>query len=399
MISLEEALAAVRARCSVLPAESVPLAEAAGRVLSEPVVARRDQPGTDISMMDGYALRAGDAASPLRVIGEVAAGDKPWTAPLQPGEAARIFTGAPVPSGADCVVMQEQCAREGAEVRVREEPRAGQHIRRRGEELRAGVAALAAGTLLNPAELSLAAACGASSVRVPRRPRVAFLATGDELVPVGTEPAEGQITETNSLSLLSLARALGAEPRFLGTAPDDVAQIAARLQAADADLLVTTGGASVGDHDHAQEALERIGGALVFHTVAIRPGKPILFGTAGERRLLFGLPGNPAAATLGFELFVSLALRILAGLPERPLLRARLAAPLGQVRGLTFFPRGALAARGAVLEFTPGRQQSSMQIASWAQVNAVAQVPPGEGRLEPGAEVEVLLLGPLHPAP
>ena len=399
MISLAEALEAIRQRCRALPPESVPLADAVGRVLCEPVIPRRDLPATDISMMDGYALRTADARSPLRVIGEIAAGASPWNSPLQEGEAARIFTGAPVPPGADCVVMQEHCARDGAVVRVQEEPRPGQHIRRRGEELHAGVAALPVGVLLGPAELSLAAACGAFAVRVPRRPRIAFLATGDELVPLGTDPGEGRITETNSLALAALARALGAEPVLLGIAPDDVAQIAGQLQAADADLLVTTGGASVGDHDHAQEALERIGGGLVFHTVAIRPGKPILFGSAGEGRLLFGLPGNPAAATLGFELFVAFALRILSGQPERQTVRARLKAPVAQVRGLTYFPRGVLAANGALLEFTPGRQQSSMQIASWAQVNAVAKLPPGEGKLEPGAEVEVLLLGPLLPAP
>lgn len=393
--SLEDALAAVRSRSAPLPAEEVPLGEAQGRVLTEGVRARYDQPASDISMMDGYALAAGPLA--LRVVGELAAGDAPWTRALAAGEAARIFTGAPVPPGADCVVMQEQCAREGDSVRLLQGAKAGQHVRRRGEELTRGVEALRAGTMLHAAELSLAAACGATSVRVFRRPRVALLSTGSELVPRGTEPGPGKLTETNSIALSALCREALADVEFLGIAPDDVETIAARLRDVRADILVTTGGASVGDHDHAQAALERLSGSLVFHTVAIRPGKPVLFGTASGGRLVFGLPGNPAAATLAFELFVRLSIRLLAGdpRPARPRARARLRGTLSRVKGLTFFPRGRVTAEGVALVFTPGQQQSSMQIASWADVNSVAVVPPGEGRLDDGSEVEVLLVGPL----
>ena len=392
---LEDALAAVRSHSVPLPAEDVPLGEAQGRVLAEGVRARHDQPASDISMMDGYALAAGPLA--LRVIGEVAAGDAPWTRALAAGEAARIFTGAPVPPGADCVVMQEQCTREGDSVRLLQPAKAGQHLRRRGEELTRGVEALPAGTLLQAAELSLSAACGATSVRVFRRPRVALLSTGSELVPRGTEPKPGKLIETNSIALSALCREAGAEVEFLGIAQDDVETIAARLRDVSADILVTTGGASVGDHDHAQAALERLSGSLVFHTVAIRPGKPVLFGTASGGRLVFGLPGNPAAATLAFELFVRLSIRLLAGdpRPARPQARARLRGTLSRVKGLTFFPRGRVTAEGSLLVFAPGQQQSSMQIASWANVNAVAVVPPGEGRLDDGTEVDVLLVGPL----
>ena len=397
MTPLEDALAAVRARCAPLPAEDAPLAQAQGRVLAEGVRALRDQPATDISMMDGYALRADDAAAGLRVVGELAAGDAPWSRALLAGEAARIFTGAPVPPGADCVVMQEQCSRDGDRVRVEQPPRAGQHLRRRGEELTAGTLALPAGTRLQAAELALSAACGATTVRVFRRPRVALLVTGDELVPQGSDPAPGKLIETNSVALSALCREAGAEVQFLGIAPDDVDGIAARLRDAPADILVTTGGASVGDHDHAQAALERLSGSLVFHTVAIRPGKPVLFGTASGGRLVFGLPGNPAAATLGFELFVRLAIRLLAGdpRPARPQARARLRGTLSRMKGLTFFPRGRVTAEGSLLVFAPGAQQSSMQIASWANANAVGVVPPGEGRLDDGTELEVLLVGPL----
>jgi molybdopterin molybdotransferase len=176
-----------------------------------------------------------------------------------------------------------------------------------------------------------------------------------------------------------------------------VDSIAERLRDAPADILLTTGGASVGDHDHAQDALERLGGELIFHTVAIRPGKPVLFGTASGSRIVFGLPGNPAAATLGFELFVRLAIRLMSGDPKpaRPRARARLRGTLSPVEGLTFFPRGTVSAEGSHLIFSPGGQQSSMQIASWSGANAVAVVPPGEGRIEDGAEIDVLLVGPL----
>jgi molybdopterin molybdotransferase len=205
------------------------------------------------------------------------------------------------------------------------------------------------------------------------------------------------MVETNSLTLSALAREAGADVQRLGLAPDSVERIAERLRDAPADILLTTGGASVGDHDHAQEALERLGGKLIFHTVAIRPGKPVLFGTASAGRLVFGLPGNPAAATLGFELFVRFAVRLLSGdsKPERTRARARLRGALSRVKGLTFFPRGSLTADGARLVFAPSGQQSSMQIASWSGANALAVIPPGEGRIEDGTEIDVLLLGPI----
>jgi len=397
LLPLAEALERVAARSRALPPERVPFEEAAGRILAEAVRAPGDLPASDISMMDGYALRAADATSPLRVAFEVAAGDAPPRA-LAQGEAARIFTGAPLPAGADCVVMQEHAARSGAEVRFEAPPRAGQHIRRRGEEVLKGAPVLDAGATLGPAELSLLVACGVASPLVGRRPRVALLPTGDELVPPLTEPLPGKLVETNSIALAALVRDAGGVPLRLGIAPDRTEEIAARLGAARADVLVTTGGASIGDHDHAQAALERIGGALVFHTVAIRPGKPALFGTASEGRLLFGLPGNPAAAMLCFELFIRPALRRMLGdpRPDRALVRAELrGAALSRLAGLTYFPRGVLRAEGGRLFFTPGGQQSSMQIGSWAGANAAARIEPGAGKIEPGEPIDVLLVGPL----
>jgi molybdopterin molybdotransferase len=398
LISVTQAVSHVEARARALPGEEAPLTEAGGRILSREVAAARDLPGTDISMMDGYALRSADASQPLRVVYEVAAGDPPPARALERGEAARIFTGAPVPAGADGVVMQEHVARSGNELRIGPAhlPKSGQHIRRRGEEVRAGATVLPRGTVLGAAELSLAAACQAARVQVHRRPRVAVLTTGDELVALGQEPPPGKLVETNSHALAQLAREAGAEPVMLGIAGDRVEEIARKLADVEADVLVTTGGASVGDHDHAQAALERLGGTLIFHTVAIRPGKPVLFGTASRGRLVFGLPGNPAAAMLGFELFVRLALRILAGDPRPHRARARAelrGGPLARIPSLTFFPRGRASTEGGRLYFAPGAQQSSMQIASWSSVNALGQIEPGEGKLDPGDVLDVLLLG------
>jgi molybdopterin molybdotransferase len=398
MIPLDEALSAVRARCLPLEPEQVPLAQATNRVLARAIAAQRDQPAGDVSMMDGYALRGADAGGELRVRGEIAAGDAPWTSELGQGEAARIFTGAPMPPGADCVVMQEYATRSGETLRIQQAPKPGQHIRRRGEELRAGVVALPAGTVLRAAELSLAAACGATHVLLHRQPRVAILCTGSELVPLGEEPGPGKLIETNGIALAALCSEAGATVSRLGIAQDAIDVIAGRLRDVDADVLISTGGASVGDHDHARQAFDLLGGELIFHTVAIRPGKPVLFGTASRGRLYFGLPGNPAAAQLGFELFVRLALRLLAGDPHpaRAQARAKLRGQIARVPRLTYFPRGRVRIEGAQLVFAPGTQQSSMQIGSWAGANAVAVVPPGEGRLDDGTELDVLLTGPLE---
>jgi molybdopterin molybdotransferase len=407
LISLDDAQARIRAHCSPLAAESVPLGEAHGRILAAPIKAARDLPASDISMMDGYALRSADAPGPLNVAFAIAAGDAPSLTALLPGQAARIFTGAPVPPGADCVAMQEHTTREGDQLLLQRPANRGQHVRGRGEEMRAGSEVLARGARLGAAELSLAAGAGAVVVQVHARPRVAILATGDELIPLGQDPKPGQLVETNSLALAQLCREAGAIPILLGIAGDAPQAIADQLKSADADVLVTTGGASVGDHDHAQEAVTHLGGTLVFHGLAVRPGKPALFGlTDGlhandhrlhpndRPRLVFGLPGNPAASMLCFELLVRPALRTLQGLADwnRPRAIARLNGSLARVPGLTFFPRGRAVYKDGQLEFTPSGQQSSMQIGSWSHANSVAVIEAGEGRIESGALIEALLL-------
>ena len=409
LISLDDAQAKIRAQCPPLAAESISLREAHGRILAAPVVAARDLPASDISMMDGYALRSADAPGPLLVVFATAAGDAPSLQPLLPGQAARIFTGAPVPPGADCVAMQEHTTREGDQLSLQRAANPGQHVRGRGEEMRAGSEVIARGTKLGAAELSLAAGAGAVCVQVHARPRVAILATGDELIRLGNDPKPGQLVETNSLALAQLCRESGAVPILLGIAGDAPHAIADQLKSADADVLVTTGGASVGDHDHAQDALALLGGQLVFHGLAVRPGKPALFGLADglhpndhglhpnhrpRPRLVFGLPGNPAASMLCFELLVRPALRTLQGLADwnRPRASARLNGSLARVPGLTFFPRGRAVYKDGELEFTPSGHQSSMQIGSWSLANSVAVIQAGEGRIESGALIETLLL-------
>jgi len=398
MRPLSQAQAEVEARSRALPSQDVPLAEAGGRVLARAVAAARDLPGTDISMMDGYALRRADAGDALRVVYEVAAGDAPPARVLRPGEAARIFTGAPVPAGADCVVMQEHATRSGAELRVEhsQAPKAGQHIRRRGEEVRAGATVLPAGTRLGAAELSLAAACEAARVHVHRRPRVAILTTGDELVALGQEPAPGKLVETNSQALAQLAREAGAEPLQLGIARDSVEQIAAKLADAQADVLVTTGGASVGDHDHAQAALERLGGELIFHTVAIRPGKPVLFGTASRGRLVFGLPGiRPRQCWDSSYSSDSLC----ASCPAIRSRGVRARAPSCAAAALARSGAHLLPARPRLDRFGPTRLHPGRATILDADRLVVGgqrdrQIEPGEGMLEPGQAIDVLLLGP-----
>ncbi len=401
LVSLEHAQSLIAKRSAPLCIEELAPGEAHERILAAPIMALRDLPANDLSMMDGYALASADGRAALHVAFAIAAGDPPSTRALKQGEAARIFTGAPLPPGADCVAMQEETLVEGDRLTLERELRIGEHVRPRGQEMRTGQLVVERGTALGAAELSLAAAAGASRVSVFARPRVAILATGSELIPVGETPQPGQLIETNSLALAQLCREAGATPILLGICRDEPREIAARLKGVEAELLITTGGASVGEHDHAQEALALLGGELIFHGVAIRPGKPTLFGalpaldSSAPRRLLLGLPGNPAAAMLCFELFARPALRLMQAdpLPARPRARATLASgSLSCAPGLTFFPRGRASWRDGQLEFTPAPQQSSMQIASWAAANALAVLPPGDARIEAGELLELMLL-------
>ncbi len=296
-----------------LPAETLPLDQCAGRVLTEPVRARLTQPPFDAAAMDGYAIRWADLHLPWRVVGESAAGHG-WASTLEPGEAVRIFTGAPLPAGADVIVVQEDVARDGDTARLKGEgpPRIGAHIRPAGQDFAAGAGLIAAGARLSAAHLGLTAAGGWRALPVVRRPRVTLIATGDELVLPGENPGPGQIVSSNPAMLTALLRSAGADVHDPGLIPDNRAALAAALTGAEADLIITIGGASVGDHDLVVPVLRKLGADIDFWKIALRPGKPLLAGRLQGTRVL-GLPGNPVSAFVTALLFAVPLVSRLAG--------------------------------------------------------------------------------------
>ena len=313
-------------------AEDIPVEEAFGRVLAAPLVALRTQPPFTASAMDGYAVRAGDVApgQPLRLVGESAAGRR-FAGQVGAGEAVRIFTGAPVPEGADSILIQENAEESDGRVIPREPLAIGRHIRPAGLDFNAGQTLFAGGQRLGAKDLALAAALGAGRISVRSRPRVAVLATGDELVSPGAQTGPDQIVASNHLAVMALAAKAGAQPRFFGIAADDLAVLAqsiAEARAWGADILVTLGGASVGDRDLVKAALADAGMDLGFWRIAMRPGKPLMFGRLGLMRVL-GLPGNPASAVVCAHLFLRPLIAAFLGEPARDATRpGRLGAAL-----------------------------------------------------------------------
>jgi molybdopterin molybdotransferase len=317
LISVAEALDHVLAHAAPLPAEEVPLEAAAGRVLALDLKARRTQPPADVSAMDGYAVRSADvAAAParLKVIGEVPAG-RPFSVQIAAGEAARIFTGGFVPAGADTVVVQELTKRDGACVEVQKATAKGRNVRPQGLDFRQGDKLFAKGHRLTARDLALVAGMNHPLVPVYRKPKVALFATGDELVPPGTEPGPGQIVYSNGFALAALIRAEGADFVDLGVVPDSLdATIEAvrRARDLDTDILVTTGGASVGDYDFVNRAFAAEGMALSFWKIAMRPGRPLMHGRLGAMAVL-GVPGNPVSSYVCAFLFLVPLIRKLTG--------------------------------------------------------------------------------------
>jgi molybdopterin molybdotransferase len=317
LISVAEALEHVLARAAPLDAEDVPLSDAAGRVLAADLTSRRTQPPADVSAMDGYAVRAADVAGApvrLKVVGEVPAG-KPFTVRIGPGEAARIFTGGFVPDGADTIVVQELTRRDGNAVEVQKPSVIGRHVRRQGLDFKTGETLFAKGHRLTARDLALVAGMNYPQVPVYRKPRVALFATGDELVPPGTEPGPGQIVYSNGFALAALIRSEGANVIDLGVVGDKLDDtIAAVRRARDhgADILVTTGGASVGDYDFVNRALAAEGMNLSFWKIAMRPGRPLMHGWLGAMAVL-GVPGNPVSSYVCAFLFLVPLIRKLTG--------------------------------------------------------------------------------------
>jgi molybdopterin molybdotransferase len=393
--SVEDALsllAAVGAAWRPLP-QSLPLAEAAGRVLADDVVAPIDLPPFDNAAMDGYALRHAEAGAPLALQGVSLAG-KPGPAALAAGACVRITTGAPLPAGADTVVIKEDCVESAGRVAVRTLPAPGANIRRAGEDYARGQTALAAGLRLTPPRLGLLASLGMAAVPVRARPRLRLLATGDELVPPGQSLAPGQIHDSNSLALVACLRSLGVAPAGIGHLADDRAAVRAALAACDdVDLVLTCGGVSAGEADHLPGVLAELGEVLLWK-VRIKPGMPFLLGRIG-RTLVCGLPGNPVSAMVTCLVLVRPLLLALEGASERPpVLCARLAAPIVKGHRRCEYRRGLLAGdeAGVLWAREAGAQGSAMQHGLVA-ANVLIELPEEARTFAAGAIVRV------HPLP
>ncbi len=394
LLPVDAAIAQLLAGVEPLPAESVALADALGRVLAGDVAARLTQPPFPASAMDGYAIRAAEArtGARLKVIGISRAGFR-FAGTLGPGEAVRIFTGAPVPEGADAILIQENARREGETIEVLEPVAAGRHIRPAGLDFKEGDTPLRMNSALGAHALSLAASMGHAALPVRRRPRVAILANGDELVPPGATPGPDQIVSSNGVGLAALVRQQGGEAIDLGIAPDRREAITAFVgKAAGADILVVSGGASVGEHDLVQEALKDAGMALDFWRIAMRPGKPLMVGRLGAMRVL-GLPGNPVSTFVCAELFLKPLIRAMLGLPTAAdLATARLVAPMPENDGRQDYVRARLATSDAGLVATPFEIQDSSMLGTLAAADALIVRPVGAPAAAAGESVPVLLL-------
>jgi molybdopterin molybdotransferase len=330
-LTIEEARARMLAEVRPLGSETIVIDDALGRVLAHPVDSVRDQPPFRSSAMDGWAVRTADVGEEavLKVVGESAAGHG-YDRALGPGEAVRIFTGAALPDGADTVVLQEDAKREGDTVRLGPAP-TPDNVRPLGGDFRAGQRLLEAGVRMDPWRLSLAAAAGRAHLSVARRPRIAVLGTGEELVRPPKEPGPWDIYESGTLALCALIDSWGGIAHRLAAAKDTRESVIESVKGQDVDLLITIGGASVGDYDVVKPALSELGLTLFVETINIRPGKPTWFGRLGDDRLVLGLPGNPGSAMVCAELFLKPVMRAMMGAEPIPtFLKARLAAPLGK---------------------------------------------------------------------
>jgi len=393
MLPFDDARRQILSSARELGAEAVSLREAHGRFLAEDLVAPQPVPAFDHSAMDGYAAsaRSFDGSGPwtLDVCGESKTGSVP--APLREGAAMRIFTGAPMPPGADVVIMQENVTRRDDTITCSESPRARQHVRMAGEDLQRGAVALSKGTRLTPGGVGLAAMLDYASVRVAARPRVTVICTGDELREPGAPPEPGTIAESNSFAIAAMAEARGAIATVAPLARDRKSESveAFRAALASCDLLVTIGGVSVGDYDVVKPALEEAGATIDFWKVKIKPGKPLVWGHAGDVRIL-GLPGNPVSAQVTFGLFGNPLLRAMQGARD-PLPRTRLAElaePIDHSLGREGFYRGTL--DGNRVHAIAGQSSGAATSMAWADV--LIRVPATITRVEAGTLVETMRL-------
>ncbi|MFO0997191.1 MAG: gephyrin-like molybdotransferase Glp [Alphaproteobacteria bacterium] len=396
MIPVEEALERILAGVSVLPAEQVSVAHGLGRVLAEDVKARRCQPPTAVSAMDGYAVHAADVASvpaTLRQVGSVPAGQA-YPHVLKRGETVRIFTGAALPEGADTIVIQENARAQGERITVEETAAPGRHVRAAGLDFKPGETGLVAGRILTARDVGFAAAMNVPWLAVRRRPRIAILPTGDEIVMPGDPVGPNQIVSSNSLALAAFVTACGGEPVLLGVAPDTTEGLrAVAAGARGADLLLTTGGASVGEHDLVRDALAKDGLVLDFWRVAMRPGKPLLFGRLHDVPVL-GLPGNPVSAFVCAVLFLKPAIEKMLGI-ERAAARetALIAVDLKENDRRQDYLRAELNydAQGALVA-TPFKLQDSSMMSVLARAQCLVVRPPFAPAAKAGSRVEIVRL-------
>ena len=398
LMPVAEAYAAVLKGAEALPEETVALNDAYHRTLSRDIAALRTQPPAAMSAMDGYAVRAADAVpgARLKVIGEVAAG-RPFNETVHAGQAARIFTGGVVPDGADAIVIQEDATRDGDTVIVNESIKAGKNIRAAGIDFREGDVLLPRGTLLSDRSVALAAGMNHPQLPVHRRPRVAILATGDELVAPGAAPAPGQIIFSNVFALAALVRSEGAEAIDLGVARDTLEATSSSIRRArdlGVDVLITTGGASVGDHDFVQEALKAEGVDMAFWKIALRPGKPMMHGRLNSMRVL-GLPGNPVSSYICAFLFLVPLIRALSGRTavdhvfEHAVLGHDL--PANDKRQDYLRARVEVGSDGVPVAASVGAQDSSL-VANLAAANALIVRPPFAPAAAAGSPCTILRL-------
>jgi len=396
MISVEEAAATILAHVVPLGTERLPASEAYGRVLAREVRSSEAMPPFNASTMDGYAVLADDPSPRRRVLGIITAG-RPLDETVVPGTAVRIMTGAPLPPGADAVIMQELTHEDDGHVILDRAARPGESINPRGQDIAEGQVVLAPGNALGAAELGLLATLGISEVEVYRRPRVAVLSTGDELVEADQPALYGLIRDSNRPSLLAAVREAGGEPYSLGIARDDeeLQRRLVRQGLEEADVLVTSGGVSVGTRDLIKPLLEEIG-TVYFGSVALKPGKPLTFAKVGEKTA-FGLPGNPVSSLVSMEVFVRPALRKLQGFArlQRPTVEVTLGHDVRQTPDRTEYQRATVAWRPDGQYAQTTGLQSSSRLLSMVGANALLHIPRGEGTLAAGTRVQALLMGEL----
>ena len=392
LLSVEDARERMLAAAIRMDAEDISLGAALGRTLAVDVQAIRDQPPFAASAMDGWAVRSSDGPGRLRIVGESAAGHG-FTGMLGHSEAVRIFTGAPVPAGADAVVIQEDATRDGDHVVIPavSDPR---NVRPAGQDFKAGAVLLQAGARLDAWKLSLAASAGAGTVRVARRPRVVVLSTGEEIVAPGATPGPFQIFNSGTTALCALIATWGGEPHALTEVGDDAASTTGAVADAGGDLIVTIGGASVGDHDLVKPAMRALGLEMIVESVAVRPGKPTWFGTLADGRRVVGLPGNPASAMVCAELFLSPLLAAMQGGASAPrLVQSRSTTPISANGNREHWMRARLsyAEDGSILA-TPFADQDSALVRVFAGADALLRRRAGAAAIGIGETVDTLLL-------